>query len=138
MATPQIPEGRCAHCQAPVVDLFAEWTDEYQTRNGKQAILAGEIVFDCYYCEQPLQLSLPLALSLPQKQPGEYVVAKRKKGRCEDWLRSQHPGDTLSKVVEKANWQYGNQWAFDGYNWAEGEVHQHGQDASPAPVGGNP
>jgi hypothetical protein len=54
MATPQIPGGRCVHCQAPVIDLFAEWTDEYQTRAGKDAILAGDIVFDCYYCQMPL------------------------------------------------------------------------------------
>ena len=44
MATPQIPGGTCGHCRAPVIDLFAEWTDEYQTSGGKQAILAGAVV----------------------------------------------------------------------------------------------
>src|SRR5436309_135535 len=121
MATPQIPAGRCAHCQAPIIDLFAEWTDEYQTPRGKQAILAGDVVFDCYYCEGPLQLVLPLGLILPQKGPNDYAVAKRKRSRCEDWLRSQHPGQTLSQVVEAASWQHGGRWALDGYNWAEGK-----------------
>jgi hypothetical protein len=132
MATPQIPEGRCLHCQAPIVDLFAEWTEEYQTREGKQAILAGDEVFDCYYCQEPLQLLLPLALTLPQKPPEKYRIAKRKKSRCEEWLRHQHPGETLSHVVEKANWRYQGIWAFDGYNWQEGETHRHGQDTSPS------
>ncbi len=84
MATPQIPEGKCVHCQAPIIDLFAEWTDDYQTREGKQAILAGEVVFDCYYCQRPLQLVLPLALVPPQKGQDEYRVAKRSKARSED------------------------------------------------------
>ncbi|SRR6266851_4573976 len=137
MATPQIPEGRCDHCQAPIIDLFAEWTDEYQTKEGKRAILAGEIVFDCYYCQGLLQLILPLALILPHKGPNEYQVAKRKKSRSEDWIRSQHPGDSLSGVIEKGNWRYRGKWAFDGYNWSEGSVHQHGQDMPPAPHGGN-
>ena len=57
MATPQIPGGKCGHCQAPIIDLFAEWTEEYQTREGKQNICEGRIVFDCYYCEGPLQRS---------------------------------------------------------------------------------
>jgi hypothetical protein len=131
MATPQIPEGRCLHCQAPVVDLFAEWTDEYQTKEGKKAILAGDAVFDCYYCQGLLQLILPLAVILPQKKSGEYRVAKRVKSRCEDWLRSQHPGESLSQVVEKANWRFQDRWAFDGYNWQEGTIHHHGQDSPP-------
>jgi hypothetical protein len=38
-----------------VIDLFAEWTEEYQTSAGKQALLAGAVVFDCYYCQMPLQ-----------------------------------------------------------------------------------
>jgi hypothetical protein len=140
MATPQIPGGRCPRCQAPIIDLFAEWTDEYQTAAGKQAILAGSVVFDCYYCESPLQLVLPLAIIPPQKGPADYQVAKRKKSRCEDWLRSQHPGDSLSQVVEKAAWQHGTQWAFDGYNWGDGGVHHHGQDSPPppGPGGGTP
>jgi hypothetical protein len=137
MATPQIPEGKCLHCQAPVIDLFAEWTEEYQTAEGKQAILAGDIVFDCYYCQGPLQLALPLALLAPQKEPGAYRVAKRRKARCEAWLRGQHPGLTLSQVVESAGWQYQGAWAFDGYNWAEGEAHRHGVDVPPA-AGANP
>jgi hypothetical protein len=120
------------------VDVFAEWTDAYQTQQGKQAILAGDIVFDCYYCEAPLQLVLPLALVLPQKGPGQYAVAKRKKLRCEDWLRSQHPGQSLSQVVEAAGWQDNGKWAFDEYNWADGEVHHHGQDTPPAVQGTNP
>ena len=131
MATPQIPGGKCDHCQAAVVDVFAEWTEEYQTKDGKRAILASEVVFDCYYCQQPLQLVLPLALILPQKGSDEDRIAKRKKSRCEDWLRSQHPGQTLSQVVETANWQHEGKWAFDGYNWLEGEVHQHGKDVPP-------
>jgi hypothetical protein len=133
MATPQVPDGRCRHCGAPVIDLFAEWTDEYQTPDGKQAILRGEIVFDCYYCQRAIQLQLPLALILPDRGPTEYRVAKRRKSRCEEWLRSQHPGQTLSQVVEAADWSHGGKWAFDGYNWAEGEVHRHGQDRPPAP-----
>src|SRR5579859_1342784 len=104
MATPQIPEGRCVHCHAPIVDLFAEWTAEYQTPEGKRAILAGDVVFDCYYCQGHLQLVLPLAIVPPQKEPGKYRVAKRSRSRCADWLRSQHPGETLSQVVEKAGW----------------------------------
>lgn len=132
MATPQIPEGECVHCQAPIIDLFAEWTDEYQTPAGKKDMLAGIIVFDCYYCEKVTQLVLPLALILPQNDPAQYRIAKRKKSRCEDWLRSQHPGESLSDVVEKAGWQHNGQWAFDGYHWQEGEVHRHGQDSPPS------
>ncbi len=135
MATPQVPGGKCPNCQAPVIDLFAEWTDEYQSMQGKQAILAGDIVFDCYYCEGPLQLVLPLALTLPQKRPDQYKLAKRKQSRSADWLRSQHPGQSLSQVVEAANWQYGAKWAFDGYNWAEGIVHRHGHDRPQATQG---
>ena len=138
MATPQIPGGTCGHCGAPVIDLFAEWTDEYQTASGKQDILAGAVVFDCHYCQGPLQLQLPLALVLPKKQPGQYQLAKRRKGRCEEWLRSQHPGQSLSQLVEAAAWKYAGQWAFDGYNWSEGEVHHHGQDAPPTSPGNNP
>jgi hypothetical protein len=138
MATPQIPDGTCPSCQASIVDIFAEWTDAYQTKQGKQAILAGDVVFDCYYCEAPLQLILPLALVLPQKMPGQYSVAKRKKLRCEDWLRSQHPGQSLSQVVEAASWQDNGKWAFDAYNWAEGEAHHHRQDTPPAIQGTNP
>lgn len=138
MATPQIPEGKCVHCQAPILDLFAEWTDEYQTPQGKRAILSGEIVFDCDYCEGRLQLTLPLALLHPRKGPDESRLAKRKRLRCEDWLRSQHPGESLSQVVEKAGWQFGGKWAFEGYNWGEGEVHRHGADAPPASQGANP
>ena len=66
MATPQIPGGRCLHCGAPVIDPFAEWTEEYQTATGKRDILAGDVVFDCYFCEGPLQLALPLAIVVPQ------------------------------------------------------------------------
>jgi hypothetical protein len=102
MATPPIPGGICPHCQASIIDLFAEWTDEYQTAAGKQAIMAGDLVFDCYYCQKPIQLVLPLAVVLPQKGAGNYQVATRRKFRCEDWLRSQHPGETLSQVVEKS------------------------------------
>jgi hypothetical protein len=133
MATPQIPDGKCVHCQAPIVDVFAEWTDEYQTKEGKQAILAGDIVFDCYYCQSPLQLGLPLSLCAPKK--GQYALAKRRKSRCEEWLRSQHPGQSLSQIVEAANWQHGGKWAFDGYNWAEGHVHHHGLDKPPPETG---
>ena len=82
MATPQVPGGRCVYCHAPVIDVFAEWTDEYQTAEGKKAILAGDIVFDCYYCQEPLQLTLPLALIAPTKPPSEYKVAKRARLRC--------------------------------------------------------
>jgi hypothetical protein len=135
MATPQVPDGKCEHCQAAVIDLFAEWTDAYQTKEGKQAILAGDVVFDCYYCQKPLQLVLPLALVLPHKAPEEYRIARRNKSRCEDWLRSQHPGQTLSEVVEAAGWQREGRWAFDGYNWAEGEIHHHGQDVTPTTPG---
>jgi hypothetical protein len=133
MATPQIPDGKCNHCGASIIDLFAEWTDEYQTKEGKQAILAGEIVFDCYYCQRQLQLILPLALILPQRIPAEYVIAIRSKSRCSDWLRSQHPGLSLSQVIEAANWHHEGKWAFHGYNWKEGEVHLHGQDRPPIP-----
>ena len=136
MATPQIPGGQCPHCLAPIVDLFAEWTDEYQTAAGKQAILAGDIVFDCYHCARPVQLVLPLALIVPQKLPGSYRIAVRSQARCHAWLASQHPGSSLSQVVAMAGWQYGGKWAFDGYNWKEGIVHRHGKDA--APSGGTP
>jgi hypothetical protein len=27
-----------------------------------------------------------------------------------------------------AGWQHRGEWAFDGYNWKEGDIHQHGQD----------
>jgi hypothetical protein len=135
MATPQIPEGRCEHCQGPVVDLFAEWTLEYQTQEGKRDILAGKVVFDCYYCQSPLQLTLPLALVRPQRAQNEYVVGKRMKSRCENWLRSQHPGVSLSGIVENAGWVYQGKWAFDGYNWKEGIVHRHGEDAPPTMYG---
>jgi hypothetical protein len=138
MATPQIPDGRCASCGGAVIDLFAEWTEEYQTVEGKKAILAGGIVFDCYYCQRPLQLHLPLALTVPQKQPDEYAIAKRQKRRCEEWLRTQHPGQSLSQVVEAADWKHKGRWAFDGYNWAEGDVHHHGQDAPPPAQGADP
>ena len=138
MATPQIPEGACGNCGAPVIDLFAEWTDAYQTSAGKQAILAGAVVFDCYYCQMPLQLQLPLALVLPQKGTHEFQVAKRRKARCEDWLRSQHPGQSLSQVIAAASWKHAGKWAFDGYNWEEGQVHRHGQDAPPSAQGNNP
>ena len=133
MATPQIPGGKCGHCGASVIDVFAEWTDEYQTRQGKQAILAGDTVFDCYYCEGHLQLLLPLALTLPQREVANFHVAKRKKVRCEEWLRTQHPGQSLSDVVEAANWKHAGKWACDGYNWAEGRVHVHRQDVAPTP-----
>src|SRR5579871_1346341 len=119
MATPPIPDGRCIHCHAPVVDLFAEWTDIYQTPEGKKAILTGAVVFDCYFCQQPLQLILPLALIAPLKEPGEYQIVRRRKSRCHAWLQAQHPGETLSQVVEKAGWQSEGRWAFDGYNWEE-------------------
>jgi hypothetical protein len=138
MATPQIPGGTCGHCQAPPLDLFAEWTEEYQSAAGKQAILAGDVVFDCYYCRKPLQLVLPLALVFPWKRPEEYQTAVRRKARCEAWLASQHPGQSLSQVVEAAGWQNNGQWAFDGYVWGEGTTHQHGQDAAPGAQGANP
>jgi hypothetical protein len=138
MATPQIPEGRCPQCEAPLVDLFAEWTDEYQTPEGKRAILVGEVIFDCYYCQAPVQLVLPLALIRPQTGKGHRRVAKWKKSRCEEWLRSQHPGASLSHVVEIAAWKFAGQWAFDGYNWDEGEVHRHGQDSPPTSHGVSP
>jgi hypothetical protein len=138
MATPQIPDGNCVHCQAPIIDLFAEWTEEYQTPEGKRAICAGEIVFDCYYCGGPLQLTLPLALISPAKGPEEYRMAKRQRSRCDDWLRSQHPGESLSQVVEKAGWQFRGKWAFDGYNWKEGAAHRHGKDTPPGSQGANP
>ena len=131
MATPQIPDGKCSHCQAPIIDVFAEWTDAYQTKEGKQAILAGAIVFDCYYCQGPLQLELPLALKLPRRGRSEFTLAKRSKARCEDWLRSQHPGQSLSQIVEADNWQHEGKWAFDGYDWAEGIMHHHGLDDPP-------
>jgi hypothetical protein len=135
LMVPPIPEGNCVHCQAPIVDLFAEWTEAYQTAEGKRVILAGDVVFDCYYCQGPLQLVLPLAVVLPQKQPGQYKVAKREQVRCEEWLRNQHPGQTLSQVVESAGWKFGDQWAFHGYNWKEGSVHHHGADHPPSPSG---
>jgi hypothetical protein len=138
MATPQIPEGRCPHCNAPIIDLFAEWTEEYQTPEGKRAILAGETVFDCYYCAGPLQLSLPLALVAPAKGSDEYRIAKRQRSRCDAWLRSQHPGESLSQIVENAGWQFQGRCAFDGYNWKEGTAHQHGQDTPPHSSGANP
>jgi len=138
MATPQIPGGVCPHCRAPIVDLFAEWTDEYQTAAGKQAILAGDMVFDCYYCQQAFQLVLPLAVILPQRSATAYRVAKRSKARCDAWLLSQHPGYSLSQVVEMAGWQHGVQWAFDGYNWKEGDWHIHGQDSAPILPGRSP
>jgi hypothetical protein len=65
MATPQIPDGACGHCGAPIIDPFAEWTDEYQTSTGKNEILSGVTVFDCYYCQMPLQLQLPSRLCCP-------------------------------------------------------------------------
>src|SRR5262245_12112707 len=74
MATPQIPGGQCPHCGAPVIDLF-EWTEEYQTPAGKRGILAGDVVFDCSFCEGPLQLVLPLALVAPVKPASTYRVA---------------------------------------------------------------
>ena len=118
-----------------MIDVFAEWTDEYQSADGKRSILAGEIVFDCYYCQRPLQLTLPLALVVPQKALADYRIAKRRQTRCENWLRSQHPGETLSQVVEAAGWQHGGRWAFDGYNWGEGTTHRHGADVPPAAEG---
>jgi hypothetical protein len=129
---PQIPEGTCFHCQAPIIDLFAEWTEEYQSHQGRQAILAGTIVFDCYYCQGPLQLKLPLALTPPVKGPDQYRVAKRTRTRCEAWLQSQHAGASLSAFVEQVGFQCAGKWAFDGYNWAEGTVHRHGEAAPPA------
>jgi hypothetical protein len=131
MATPQIPDGSCWHCGAPIIDLFAEWTEEYQTPEGKQAIIQGKILFDCYYCQQAIELQLPLSLTQPVRPAGDYRVAKRSKSRCEQWLRSQHPGQSLAQVVEAANWIYKGQWAFDGYNWAEGPAHSHQQDTPP-------
>jgi hypothetical protein len=132
MATPQIPDGRCVHCQAPIIDLFAEWTEEYQSSDGKNAILAGEVVFDCYYCQKPLQLTLPLALIQPQRVHHEIRLAKRLLSKCEEWLRNQHPGESLSHVVERASWKFQGKWAFDGYNWGEGGIHQHQQDRPPS------
>src|SRR5437773_161137 len=82
MATPQIPDGQCAHCGAPIIDLFAEWTDDYQTQEGKRAILDGRVVFDCYYCQGPLQLALPLALQAPVYDVGQYRVTRRRQVRC--------------------------------------------------------
>jgi len=133
MATPQIPGGQCPHCAGPIIDLFAEWTEEYQTAAGKRDILVGDVVFDCYFCEGPFQLVLPLAIVLPMQPANAYRVAKRSKGRCEAWLRAQHPGASLSEVVEMAGWQFGPRWAFDGYNWREGDVHHHRQDTAPTP-----
>jgi hypothetical protein len=133
VATPQIPGGRCPHCGAPVIDLFAEWTEEYQTPAGKRDILAGDVIFDCYFCEGLLQLVLPLAIVAPVKPASAYRVAKRAKARCEAWLRAQHPGVSLSEVVEMAGCQFGQRWAFDGYNWREGSAHHHRQDTAPAP-----
>jgi hypothetical protein len=121
------------------VDLFAEWTDDYQTSAGKKAITAGEVVFDCYYCQGPLQLVVsPLSLAAPLNGPTEYRVARRKRSRCDAWLRSQHPGETLSQVIERAEWHHQGKWAFDGYNWEEGDVHRHGADAPLSPDEGTP
>lgn len=96
--TPPIPDGRCPHCNGPILDLFAEWTDDYETEEGKRAILAGDIVFDCYFCQQPMQLCLPLDLIVPEKQPGQYRVAKRRKTKCEEWLARQHPASPWRKL----------------------------------------
>jgi hypothetical protein len=137
MPTPQIPGGECPHCHAPVIDLFAEWTDEYQTSSGKKAILAGNIVFDCCFCQGPIQLVLPLAIESPRLPPGAFFVAKRSRTRCDEWLLSQHPGYSLSQVIEMAALQHGGKWAFEGYNWKEGTIHQHGVDAAPV-AGSNP
>src|SRR5262249_23018942 len=52
-----------------------EWTEEYQTPAGKRGILAGDVVFDCSFCEGPLQLVLPLALVAPVKPASTYRVA---------------------------------------------------------------
>jgi hypothetical protein len=57
-------------------------------------------------------------------------VAKRKKSKCEDWLRNQHPGQSLSDVISAAGWQHAGRWAFDGYNWQEGTVHHDGQGSA--------
>jgi hypothetical protein len=122
---------RCVHCQAPVRDLFAEWTDEWQDPAGKAAILAGATVFDCPYCQGTLQLVLPLALQAPLRPVGNYRVAKRTKKRCEDWLRSQHAGLSLSDVIEAYGMDHNGKWAFDGYNWGDGGIHRHGQDMPP-------
>src|SRR5262245_48856888 len=113
---PPIPDGHCPHCQVPDGGLFAEWTAEYQTPAGKQAIMAGEVVFDCYFCGQPFQLVLPLDIILPRKPSGASRVARRQKFRCQEWLRSQHPGEALSDVVAKLGLDYSGRWAFDGYN----------------------
>lgn len=123
--TPPIPDGRCPHCDAPIVDLFAEWTDEYESQEGKQRILAGDVVFDCYFCQQPIQLCLPLDLMAPAKKIGDYRIAKRSRRKCDEWLQGQHPDQTLSQFVENADLQYQGRWAFDGYNWKEGETHRH-------------
>ena len=32
----------------------------------------------------------------------------------------------------------GTLWAFDGYNWGDGGIHQHGQDSLPPDPGGHP
>jgi hypothetical protein len=135
---PQIPEGKCVHCQAPVIDLFAEWTADYQSPQGRQEILAGTIVFDCYYCQGPLQLTLPLALIAPLKEQDKFRVAKRTRARCDAWLRSQHAGESLSQFVENAGFTCAGKWAFDGYNWAEGMIHRHGKDSPPPSQGANP
>ena len=36
------------------------------------------------------------------------------------------------------DFQVTGKWAFDGYNWREGEVHRHGQDMPPATQGAIP
>jgi hypothetical protein len=136
--TPPIPDGKCPYCGAPIPDLFAEWTAEYQTSDGKRAIMAGDVVFDCYYCQAPVQLVLPLEVVRPDKGPGEYMVAKRSWARCEDWLRSQHPGESLSEVLEKMGLNFAGTWAFDGYNWQEGGMHHHRSDKPPSVPGANP
>jgi hypothetical protein len=122
---------QCVHCQAPVADLFAEWTDEWQDPAGKPAILAGAVVFDCPYCQGPLQLVLPLAIRSPLQPGGSYRVAKRTRKRCEDWLTAQHPGRSLSEVIEAYGMDHNGAWAFDGYRWGDGGAHRHGHDTPP-------
>ena len=122
---------RCPHCLAPIRDLFAEWTDEWQSPIGKSAILSGDVVFDCPFRQGPVQLVLPLALVAPRRAAGHYRVAKRTRRRCEEWLRSQHPGQTVSQVIEAIGLDHNGKWAFDGYNWGDGGIHRHGHDAGP-------
>jgi hypothetical protein len=93
--------------------------------------MAGDVVFDCSYCQGPLELVLPLAVQLPHRGMGQYRVAKRKKHRCEEWLRSQHPGQSLSQVMEAMGMDFNEKWAFEGYNWGDGDIHIHGQDVAP-------